>query len=117
MTGMMRDAEFDTGAMRKAAEKGFVTATDLADWLVRERDMPFRDAHRITGALVKCAEEAGCDLAGLPLETLRSVEPGLTEEVYDVLRIDNAVAARDSLGGTAPERVLKAVQSARERFR
>ena len=116
MTGMIRDAEFDTGAMRAAAEKGFVTATDLADWLVRERGMPFREAHRVTGALVKRAEEAGCDLAELPLETLRSVEPGLTEEVYDVLRIDRAVAARDSLGGTAPGRVLEAVRHARERF-
>ena len=116
MTGMIRDAEFDTGAMRAAAEKGFVTATDLADWLVRERGMPFREAHRITGALVKCAEEAGCDLAELPLETLRSVEPELTEEVYEVLRIDRAVEARDSLGGTAPERVLEAVRRARERF-
>ena len=116
MTGMMRDAAFDTGAMREAAERGFVTATDLADWLVRARDMPFREAHRITGALVKCAEEAGCDLAGLPLETLKSVEPGLTEEVYEVLRIDRAVAARDSLGGTAPERVLESARSARERF-
>ena len=116
MTGMMRDATFDTGAMREAAEKGFVTATDLADWLVRERDMPFREAHRVTGALVKRAEEAGCDLAGLPLETLKSVEPGLTEEVYDVLDIDRAVAARSSPGGTAPERVLDGVRSARERF-
>ena len=116
MTGMMRDAAFDTGAMRKAAEKGFVTATDLADWLVRERDMPFREAHRVTGALVKCAEEAGCDLAGLPLEALKSVEPGLTEEVYDVLDIDRAVASRNSPGGTAPERVLECVRSARERF-
>ena len=116
MTGMMRDATFDTGAMREAAEKGFVTATDLADWLVRERDMPFREAHRVTGALVKRAEEAGCDLAGLPLEALKSVEPGLTEEVYDVLDIDRAVAARNSPGGTAPERVLDGVRSARERF-
>ncbi|MCY4548931.1 MAG: argininosuccinate lyase [Defluviicoccus sp.] len=116
MTGMMRDAEFDTGAMRSATERGFVTATDLADWLVRERDMPFREAHRVTGALVKCAEEAGCDLAGLPIETLRSIEPGLTEEVYDVLRVERAVAARDSYGGTAPRRVVEAVRSARERF-
>ncbi len=116
MTGMMRDAEFDTDAMRGAAEKGFVTATDLADWLVRERDTPFREAHRIAGALVKCAEETGCDLADLPLETLKAVEPGLTGEVYDVLRVDSAVAARNSLGGTAPERVLEGVRSARERF-
>ena len=116
MTGMMRDAEFDAAAMRGAAEKGFVTATDLADWLVRERDMPFREAHRITGALVKRAEEAGCDLAGLPMATLREIAPGLTAEVYDVLRIDNAVAARASQGGTAPERVLEAVRAARERF-
>ena len=116
MTGMMRDAEFDTDAMRQAAEKGFVTATDLADWLVRQRGTPFREAHRIAGALVKCAEEAGCDLADLPLETLKTVEPALTGEIYDVLRVDRAVAARNSPGGTAPERVLEGVRAARERF-
>ena len=116
MTGMMQDAKFDTDAMREAAEKGFVTATDLADWLVRERGTPFREAHRITGALVKCAEEAGCDLADLPLETLKTVEPGLTGEIYDVLRVESAVAARNSPGGTAPARVLEGVRAARERF-
>ncbi len=116
MTGMMRDAAFDTGAMRRAAEKGFVTATDLADWLVRERGMPFREAHRVTGALVKRAEEAECGLAELPIGALQAVEPGLTEAVYDVLAVDRAVAMRNSPGGTAPERVRENARSARERF-
>ena len=116
MVGMIGDARFDTRAMRRAAEKGFVTATDLADWLVRERDIPFRRAHRITGELVKRAEDAGCDLAALPIEVLREVEPGLSEAVYDVLGIDQAVRCRNSQGGTAPDRVREAAAAARERF-
>ncbi len=116
MTGMIGDARFDTAAMRAATEKGFVTATDLADWLVRTLDIPFRRAHRITGELVKQAEAAGCGLAGLPIETLRKVEPRLNEAAYAVLNIDEAVHSRNSLGGTAPERVREAVAAARERF-
>ncbi len=116
MTGMMGDARFDGTAMRRATEKGFVTATDLADWLVRALDIPFRKAHRITGELVKRAEAAGCGLADLPLATLREVEPRLSDAVYAVLDIDEAVRSRNSLGGTAPERVREAIAAARERF-
>ena len=116
MTGMIHDARFDAEAMRAAAEKGFVTATDLADWLVRARDIPFRQAHRIVGELVMRAEAAGCGLAELPIETLREVEPRLDEAAYAVLGIDEAVRGRNSPGGTAPERVREALAAARERF-
>ena len=78
--------------------------------------MPFRDAHHVTGALVKLAEEQDCDLADLALADMRAVEPGITEAVYSVLRLEDAVASRTSFGGTAPERVLGAVRAARERF-
>ncbi len=116
MTGMIADARFETGAMRAAAERGFATATDLADWLVRSLDVPFRRAHRIAGELVRKAEEAGCGLGDLPLETLRSVEPRLTAAVFDVLDIDRAVESRGSYGGTAPDRVRAAAAAARERY-
>ena len=116
MTGMIHDARFDAEAMRAAAEKGFVTATDLADWLVRARDIPFRQAHRIVGELVMRAEAAGCGLAELPIEALREVEPRLDEAAYAVLGIDEAVRGRNSPGGTAPERVREALAAARERF-
>ena len=114
--GMAVDIRFDTDAMRRAAEGGFATATDLADWLVRELDVPFRRAHGITGELVKRAEAASCGLAALPLETLREVEPRLTEAVFGVLDVDAAVGSRASFGGTAPQRVREAAAAARARY-
>ncbi len=114
--GMVRDLRFDAEQLLEATRAGFVTATDLADWLVRTLAMPFRDAHHVTGTLVKLAEDKGCDLADLALDDMRAVEPGITEAVYSVLRLEDAVASRTSLGGTAPERVLAAARAARERF-
>ncbi len=114
--GMVRDMKPNEATMKAATAAGFITATDLADWLVRVLDLPFRDAHHVTGRLVRLAEDRGCDLADLTLEALRSVEPRITEEVYDVLAVERAVASRRSLGGTAPERVREAVGAARERF-
>jgi argininosuccinate lyase len=117
MTGMVADLEADPAAMRAATSRGFITATDLADWLVRTLGMPFRQAHHVTGAAVRLAEQRGCGLADLPLEALRAIEPGITASVYEVLGVDNAVASRLSYGGTAPERVREQVAAARERFR
>ena len=116
MAGMVNGREFDTG--RRMAEVGgsFATATDLADWLVRELEMPFRDAHRVTGRLVGLAEEKGLSLDGLSLDDMQSVEKGITEAVLEVLGVDNSVISRDSFGGTAPERVRQAVSAARKRF-
>ena len=114
--GMVSDMEADADAMRAAAQAGYTTATDLADWLVRRLGLPFRDAHHATGRIVRLAEERGATLAELPLEALREVEPGIDESVYEVLAVERSVASRASLGGTAPERVREALAAARERF-
>ena len=116
MTGMMADLDIDRTAMRRAAEAGFSTATDLADWLVRVLGLPFRDAHSVTGRLVRLAETRGCGLAELPLDEMRTIEPRLTPAVLDVLSVDASVASRDSFGGTAPRRVAEAAATARKRF-
>ena len=105
MTGMVGDMTANRESLEAAASSGFSTATDLADWLVRTLDMPFRDAHHVTGALVKLAEDAGCDLPDLSLAQMQSVEPRITEGVYDVLGVHNSVASRVSYGGTAPTQV------------
>lgn len=116
MRGMIEGASFDVARMRAAAAHGFTTATDLADWLVRERGLPFRRAHHIVGAMVKEAENRGCGLEELPLAALQEIEPSLTEEVYRVLDVEHAVASRTSEGGTAPARVRTAAAEARRRF-
>ncbi|MEA3539097.1 MAG: argininosuccinate lyase [Pseudomonadota bacterium] len=113
MTGMVETISFDTARMRAAAGTGFSTATDLADWLVREGGVPFREAHHITGRCVAAAEAAGCDLADLPLETLRGVDARIDERVYGVLTVDASVASRTSFGGTSPANVRAAVAAAR----
>ncbi|MGX1198452.1 argininosuccinate lyase [Parvibaculum sp. MBR-TMA-1.3b-4.2] len=105
MTGMVRTLTINEPAMKAAAARGFSTATDLADWLVRELNLPFRQAHHVTGSLVAKAEARGCDLDGLSLEDMQAVEPGITKDVYSVLGVENSVASRTSFGGTAPENV------------
>ena len=115
-TGMVRDLRFDPERLLDAARARFITATDLADWLVQTLNMPFRDAHHTTGRLVKLAEEQNCDLADLSIADMRAVEPNINESVYSALRLEDTVASRTSLGGTAPERVLEAVRAAREKF-
>ncbi|HWK46173.1 MAG TPA: argininosuccinate lyase [Stellaceae bacterium] len=116
MTGMVVDLVADPAAMRVATMRGFITATDLADWLVRELGLPFRQAHHVTGALVKRAEQLGCGLADLPLAEMQAVEPGITDDVAKVLTVDRSVESRTSYGGTAPLRVREAIAAARGRF-
>ena len=116
MTGMIDTLTFRPERMRAAAEAGFATATDLADWLVREGDVPFREAHHITGAAVKAAEEAGVGLSELPLARLQAIDPRIDARVFDALSVDASVASRASLGGTAPERVRAAIAEARRRL-
>jgi argininosuccinate lyase len=116
-TGMIIDLEADPAAMRAGMARGFITATDLADWLVRRLGLPFRQAHHVTGAIVRRAEEMGCALEDLPLAEFRAVEPAITAEVFTVLSLDRAVESRTSFGGTAPSRVREAVAAARERYR
>jgi len=93
--------------MRKAAASGFSTATDLADWLVRSLNMPFREAHHATGALVAVAEKQNCDLPALKLADMQKVEPRITKDVYKVLTVEASVASRKSFGGTAPSNVKR----------
>jgi argininosuccinate lyase len=114
--GMVRDMRPDRERLRAAAEAGFATATDLADWLVRVAGLPFRRAHHATGMIVQRAEALGCTLAALPLAELQAVEPAITSAVYEVLDADHSVASRTSFGGTAPECVRAAAREARKRF-
>ena len=114
MAGMIEAARFNADRMRAAAEAGFATATDLADWLVREAGVPFREAHHITGRAVKLAESSGVQLAELSLEKLREIDARIDERVYDVLSVDASVASRTSYGGTAPANVLAQVEAAKK---
>lgn len=113
MTGMIETATFRADRMRAAAEAGFATATDLADWLVREAGLPFREAHHVTGRAVKRAEELGVGLAQVPLADLQAIDGRIDARVFDVLTVDASVASRRSFGGTAPERVREAIAAAR----
>jgi argininosuccinate lyase len=105
MTGMVRDIEPDVGRMKKAAGEGYATATDLADWLVRSLNIPFRQAHHITGSIVAEAAKAGLPLHRVPLAEMQKVEPGITDDVFKVLSVDRSVQSRTSYGGTAPKNV------------
>jgi argininosuccinate lyase len=116
MAGMVADLEPDAQRMAAAAGAGYATATDLADWLVRELSLPFREAHHITGAAVKRAEALGCDLPGLPLAELQALEPRIGQGVYDVLTPEASVASRTSYGGTAPDQVRAQIQLWKERL-
>ncbi len=105
MAGMITDLEPVPATMAAAAGRGFSTATDLADWLVRELKMPFRDAHHVTGAIVKRAETLGTDLESLPLAEMQKIEKRITKDVFTVLSVENSVKSRVSYGGTAPQNV------------
>jgi argininosuccinate lyase len=105
MSGMVESMSFNTTNMRALAESGFATATDFADWLVREAGLPFREAHHVTGRAVKLAEERGVALAALSLEDLKAIDPRVEAGIFDVLTVDASVASRSSYGGTAPDQV------------
>ncbi|WP_176591794.1 argininosuccinate lyase [Sphingobium sp. EM0848] len=115
MTGMIETVTFRTDRMRGLAESGFATATDLADWLVREGNVPFREAHHITGRAVAAAEAAGVQLADLPIETLKGIDARIDDRIYAVLTVDASVASRKSHGGTAPDQVRVRIAQAREK--
>jgi argininosuccinate lyase len=110
---MVAETAFRTDRMRAAAELGYATATDLADWLVRQADIPFREAHHITGAAVKLAESRGVALDALPLADLQAIDPRIDARVFLALSVEASVAARASHGGTAPDEVRKRVAEAR----
>ncbi|MBD8640166.1 argininosuccinate lyase [Sphingomonas sp. CFBP 13733] len=114
MTGMVESATFRTERMRAVAEAGFATATDLADWLVREAGLPFREAHHVTGRAVKRAEDLGIALDALSIGDLKAIDARIDDRVYGVLSVDASVASRTSFGGTAPDNVRAAIRAARE---
>lgn len=116
MSGMIADSTFNTARMREAAELGYATATDLADWLVREADIPFREAHHITGAAVKRAEADGVALDQLPLSVLQEIDSRIDDGVFKALSVDASVASRNSYGGTAPDQVKAQIAAAKERM-
>ncbi len=116
MAGMMADLTVDKEAMLSATHEGFLTATDLADWLVQKLGLPFREAHGVVGRIVRRAEERGCGLEQLTLADLRLIEPRIKAEAQKVLSVQAAVARRKSYGGTAPELVRKSVAAARARL-
>jgi argininosuccinate lyase len=116
MTGMVRDLMPDIARMKKAAGEGYSTATDLADWLVQALNLPFREAHHITGQIVAAAADAGVALHRLPLERMRSIDPRIKEEVFSVLSVDRSVKSRVSFGGTAPRNVRSAAKKWRTRL-
>jgi argininosuccinate lyase len=113
--GMVSDMEPVPDRMSAAAGAGFATATDLADWCVRELGMPFRDAHHVSGSLVAEAEKRGCGLEDLPIEAMQAVEPRMTEAIFKVLGVENSVRSRTSFGGTSPERVVEQIAWWRQR--
>ncbi|OJV31196.1 MAG: argininosuccinate lyase [Sphingomonas sp. 67-36] len=113
MTGMIESATFRTERMRGLAESGYATATDLADWLVREANVPFREAHHITGRAVARAEALGVTLDKVPLADLQAIDARIDDRVYSVLSVDASVASRTSFGGTAPDNVRAAIRAAR----
>jgi argininosuccinate lyase len=114
--GMVRDMSPQVGRLAEAAGAGFATATDLADWLVRELRLPFRDAHHITGGLVAKAEALGVDLAGLPIGVMQEAEPRITEAVFGVLSVAASVRSRTSFGGTAPANVAAMARQWQEKL-
>jgi argininosuccinate lyase len=114
MTGMVANVEFDTTRMRALAATGFSTATDLADWLVREHGLPFREAHHITGAVVKRCEERGIGLEAMTADDLAAVHPPLVQSALPDLSVEGSVASRTSYGGTAPLRVREAIAAAKK---
>jgi argininosuccinate lyase len=105
MTGMVADMEPDRERLKAAAGAGYATATDLADWLVREAGLPFRDAHHVTGKIVAVAEQRSLSLEALPLADMQAIHAAITQQVFDVLSVEASVTSRTSFGGTAPENV------------
>jgi argininosuccinate lyase len=114
MGGMVANVTFNTSRMRDVAATGFSTATDLADWLVRTFGMPFREAHHVTGSVVKMCEARGIGLCEITPNDLAAINPMLADCVLPDLSIDGSVASRTSVGGTAPQRVREAIASAKK---
>jgi argininosuccinate lyase len=116
MTGMVGDLTVERERMRSAAASGFSTATDIADWLVREANVPFREAHHITGRIVALAEQRGIGLDALTIEDFKAIDPRIDNRIHEVLSVENSVRSRKSYGGTAPDNVRMQAARWKERL-
>ena len=114
MSGMIKDMQINREKMLKMSKLGFSTATDLADWLVKNLKIPFREAHHITGRIVKIAENKGCELNELSLMQMQEVCPQINNQIFEILEVEKSINSRDSFGGTSKIRVLEAVNEARD---
>ena len=112
--GMIKDLKVKKENMHKMASGGYSTATDLADWLVKNLGLPFRKCHHITGTIVKLAENKNCNLADLSLKEMQKIEPKITDKIYQILTVENSVKSRNSFGGTAPDVVKEAIKNAKK---
>ncbi len=117
MTGMINDLTANKANMHAASQKGFSTATDIADWLVQNQGLPFRECHHITGRIVQLAEKQQCRLDQLSLTDMQSVHPTITADIFNVLSVEKSIESRKTYGGTSPENVKLAVQAAREKYK
>ena len=117
MAGMIADMKVNQDKMLKMAGSGYSTATDLADWLVKNLKMPFRDAHHVTGTIVKMAENKGVDLHELKISEMQKIEKKITKKIFDVLSVENSVASRTSIGGTSQLRVKEEIVKAKKYLR
>lgn len=116
MIGMLHDMQVNEAKLHEAARRGYSTATDLADWLVQNLGLPFRECHHITGKIVQMAERKECELSQLSLGELQSIESRITKNILEVLSVEKSVQSRNSFGGTSPKNVLKAAKDAKKRF-
>ena len=113
---MISDVTINKEKMLEASKHGYTTATDLADWLVKELKIPFRKSHEISGRIVKLAEKNNCLLHELPLDSFKSIEKKINNNVFKVLSVENSVKSKISYGGTSPKEVLKQIKNAKRRF-
>lgn len=116
VTAMIAEMSVNANAMADAAGRGYATATDLADWLVKELSLPFRKAHQVTAQIVRIAESQDIDLQDVPLADMQAIESGITSDAINALSVVKSVESRTSFGGTAPSRVREAVAAARQRL-
>ena len=114
MSGMIKDMQINREKMLKMSKLGFSTATDLADWLVKNLKIPFREAHHITGRIVKIAENKGCELNELSLMQMQEVCPQINNQIFEILEVEKSINSRDSFGGTSKIRVSEAINEAKD---
>ena len=113
MSGMIADMKVNKDKMHAMASADYSCATDIADWLVKNLKIPFRDAHHVTGSIVKMAETKGLELHQLKLAEMQKIEKKITNKILEVLSVENSTASRTSFGGTSPVQVKEQIKAAK----